>query len=80
MTQYKTDHEYLHWISLSNILDFLIDEYGFEWLFELIPVKCFDNNPSEKSSLKFLRNTQWARTKVEALYIQTMREDNENQK
>ncbi|HKM26289.1 MAG TPA: VF530 family DNA-binding protein, partial [Thiopseudomonas sp.] len=40
-------------------------------LAEIIPVNCFKTDPSEKSSLKFLRKTEWARSKVEALYIST---------
>lgn len=75
MTNQKTDHEYLHGISLAKILEYLIDTYWFEWLYEMIPINCFDNNPSEKSSLNFLRKTQWAREKVETLYIETKKED-----
>jgi len=47
------------------ILDFLIAEYGFEKLGEMVRINCFNSNPSKSSSLKFLRKTQWARTQVE---------------
>lgn len=64
----------LHWISLSTILDVLIEEYWFEKLSELIRINCFKNNPSKESSLKFLRKTEWARKHVEWLYVRTMKE------
>lgn len=64
-------HDPLHGITLAVILKRLVDHYGWEGLAEQIPVNCFKSDPSEKSSLKFLRKTQWARDKVEALYIQT---------
>ena len=49
----------------------VVEHYGWEGLAELIPLNCFKTDPSEKSSLKFLRKTQWARDKVETLYINT---------
>lgn len=61
----------LHGITLATVLQRLVAHYGWEQLAEQIPVNCFKNDPSEKSSLKFLRKTQWARDKVEALYIST---------
>lgn len=61
----------LHGITLATVLQRLVEHYGWEQLAEQIPVNCFKNDPSEKSSLKFLRKTQWARDKVEALYIAT---------
>lgn len=61
----------LHGITLAAILQRLVEHYGWEQLAEQIPVNCFKNDPSEKSSLKFLRKTQWARDQVEALYIAT---------
>ena len=64
-------HDPLHGITLATILQRLVEHYGWELLAEQIPVNCFKNDPSEKSSLKFLRKTQWARDKVEALYIST---------
>lgn len=61
----------LHGITLQRILEQLVDYYGFDTLSELIKIKCFTDNPSIKSSLTFLRKTDWARKKVEELYIKT---------
>ena len=61
----------LHGITLQRILEQLVDYYGFDTLSELIKIKCFTDNPSVKSSLTFLRKTDWARKKVEELYIKT---------
>jgi uncharacterized protein (DUF2132 family) len=61
----------LHGITLEKILIQLVDRYGWEELGELIPINCFLNNPSIKSSLTFLRKTPWARKKVEDLYLVT---------
>lgn len=60
----------LHGKSLENIVTALVDHFGFEELGRRIKVKCFTSDPSIKSSLKFLRKTPWARSKVESLYIQ----------
>lgn len=62
----------LHGITLQKILEQLVDFYGFDTLGELIKIKCFTDNPSIKSSLTFLRKTEWARTKVENLYIRSL--------
>ncbi len=62
----------LHGITLESILDKLIAFYGFDTLGELIKIKCFTENPSLKSSLTFLRKTDWARKKVEELYIKSV--------
>jgi uncharacterized protein (DUF2132 family) len=62
----------LHCITLQRILEILVDFYGFDTLGELIKIKCFTDNPSIKSSLTFLRKTDWARKKVEELYIRTL--------
>jgi uncharacterized protein (DUF2132 family) len=64
----------LHGIRLIDILEYLVDEYGWEDLGYVININCFTNNPSVKSSLKFLRKTQWARDKVERLYLKTIKE------
>jgi len=61
----------LHGLTLEKILVRLVEHYQWEGLYREIRVNCFSNNPSIKSSLTFLRRTQWARDKVEALYIQT---------
>lgn len=63
----------LHGITLEVIVTALFEHYGWDGLAERIPVNCFMNNPSIKSSLKFLRKTPWARDKVEALYLSLMR-------
>ncbi len=62
----------MHGITLKKILEDLEGFYGFDTLGELIKIKCFTDNPSVKSSLTFLRKTDWARKKVEELYIRTL--------
>ena len=62
----------LHGITLQKIVEDLVSFYGFDTLAELIKIKCFTSNPSVKSSLTFLRKTDWARKKVEDLYIKTL--------
>lgn len=62
----------LHGITLQKIVENLVDFYGFDTLGELIKIKCFNQNPSVKSSLTFLRKTEWARKQVEELYIKTL--------
>lgn len=59
----------LHGITLEAMVTALFEHYGWDGLAERIPVNCFINDPSIKSSLKFLRKTPWARDKVEALYL-----------
>ncbi len=59
----------MHGVTLEMILNRLVDNYGWEELGKRIRINCFSNDPSVKSSLKFLRKTPWARTKVENLYI-----------
>lgn len=61
----------LHGIKLADILEYLVEYYGWEVLGEKIKINSFNNNPSIKSSLKFLRKTPWAREKVEQLYLKT---------
>ena len=62
----------LHGITLENIVLQLVEKYGWEELGTLINIDCFNNNPGVKSSLKFLRKTPWARSKVENLYLKTI--------
>jgi uncharacterized protein (DUF2132 family) len=62
----------LHGITLQKIVETLVEYYGFDTLGELIKIKCFNENPSIKSSLNFLRKTDWARKQVEELYIKTI--------
>ncbi|MFZ6798888.1 VF530 family DNA-binding protein [Undibacterium sp. Di24W] len=59
----------LEGVTLEALLTELVAVYGWQRLGELVPVQCFLNEPSIKSSLKFLRKTPWARTKVEQLYL-----------
>ncbi len=59
----------LHGLTLQTILTELVDHFGFDELGQRIDIRCFNSDPSIKSSLKFLRKTQWAREKVEALYL-----------
>lgn len=66
------DKSPLHGVTLQAIVEKLVGYYGFDTLGELIPIKCFTSNPSIKSSLTFLRKTDWARKKVEDLYIKTI--------
>ena len=61
----------LHGIKLADILEALENEYGWEELGKRINIRCFNYDPSIKSSLKFLRRTPWAREKVEKLYLKT---------
>jgi uncharacterized protein (DUF2132 family) len=61
----------LHGITLETMLTRLFDKYGWEELAKRIPIQCFINDPSIKSSLKFLRRTPWARKKVEELYLRS---------
>jgi hypothetical protein len=62
----------LHGITLEMILNQLLEQYGWAELGERIPINCFKENPSIKSSLKFLRRTPWARKKVEDLYLESI--------
>lgn len=62
----------LHGKTLQSIVEYLVDFYGFETLSQKIKIKCFTENPSVKSSLTFLRKTDWARKKVEELYCETI--------
>lgn len=67
----KQPNNPLHGIKLAYILEELVEVYGFDGLGSRIPIRCFNLNPSIKSSLKFLRRTPWARDKVEQLYLKT---------
>ncbi|WP_444898167.1 VF530 family protein [Microbulbifer sp. SSSA005] len=61
----------LHGITLEKVVTRLQEHYGWDGLADRININCFKSDPSIKSSLKFLRKTQWARDKVEDLYIST---------
>lgn len=63
----------LHGITLEQILNHLVAHYGWVEMGRMIEIRCFNSDPSIKSSLKFLRKTPWARAKVEDLYIRSLR-------
>ncbi|MDX2190068.1 MAG: VF530 family protein [Bacteroidota bacterium] len=62
----------LHGITLEMIVNHLVATYGWKELGERINIKCFNIDPSIKSSLTFLRKTPWARKKVEDLYLKSI--------
>ncbi|MHB8132670.1 MAG: VF530 family protein [Anaerolineaceae bacterium] len=62
----------LHGITLEMILTYLVQHYGWAELSRRIPIRCFYNEPSIKSSLIFLRRTPWARKSVEELYLKSI--------
>ena len=70
MTQ---DNNPLHGITLQKLLTELVEHYGWEELSYMVNINCFKKDPSIKSSLKFLRKTDWARIKVEQIYIDLKR-------
>lgn len=59
----------LHGITLEKIVEALVENYDWDGLYDRLRMNCFKKDPSVKSTLKFLRKTPWARTKVEELYI-----------
>ncbi|MCK0145719.1 VF530 family protein [Arenibacter sp. F26102] len=64
----------LHGITLAVILESLVAQYGWEEMGARINIRCFNHDPSIKSSLKFLRRTPWAREKVEQLYLKSIKQ------
>lgn len=62
----------LHGIKLADVLELLLATYGWDELGDRIKIRCFQSDPSIKSSLKFLRKTPWAREQVERLYLRTI--------
>ena len=62
----------LHGVTLERIVTELVARHGWEALGRIIKIRCFDTDPSVKSSLKFLRTTPWARKEVEALYLRDL--------
>ena len=64
----------LHGITLEHIVNSLVEQFGWDELGSRINIRCFKNDPSVKSSLKYLRKTQWARDMVEKLYVTTQKE------
>ncbi|CAI0832900.1 VF530 family protein [Serratia ficaria] len=68
MTEHQSKDP-LHGVTLEQLLNKLVESYGWSGLAERIRINCFSSDPSIKSSLKFLRRTPWARKQVEELYI-----------
>jgi len=68
----------LHRVKLVDILEQLVEYYGWEQLAMKININCFKKDPSIKSCLKFLRRTPWARDKVEQLYLDLDKKTNKN--
>jgi len=64
----------LHGITLEMLLTELVAFHGWQVLGEEINIRCFTHDPSVASSLKFLRRTPWARARVEALYLDMLRQ------
>ena len=69
----RASNDPLHGITLQTILNSLLNRYGWEGLAERVKINCFYSNPSINSSLKFLRKTPWARTKIETLYLDSLK-------
>ncbi len=65
----------LHGVTLEKIVNNLVEHYGWDELGTRINIRCFNSDPSVKSSLKFLRRTPWARKKVERLYLATQKNE-----
>ena len=65
----------LHGVTLEQIVERLVEHYGWDKLAQRVNINCFKSDPSVKSSLKFLRRTPWARAEVEALYLTTFAKD-----
>ncbi len=63
-----------HGLKLKELLERLVAYYGWEYLGERVNIRCFQNNPSMKSSLGFLRRTRWAREHVEDVYLEMLEE------
>jgi len=59
----------LHGIKLEKLLTDIVEQYGWEELSRMVNINCFKKDPSIKSSLKFLRKTEWARAKVETIWL-----------
>jgi uncharacterized protein (DUF2132 family) len=73
MSEQAPSKDPLHGLTLEKIVTHLQESLGWEELGNQINIKCFTSNPSVQSSLKFLRKTPWARTKVEDFYKYALR-------
>ena len=67
-----TSKDPLHGVTLEMQVNALVARYGWAKLGQLVKINCFNSDPSVKSSLKFLRRTPWARAEVEALYLDSL--------
>ena len=65
----------LHGITLEMMLEKLVREYGWEEMGRHLPIRCFNFDPSIKSSLNFLRRNPWARAKVEEMYLESLEDE-----
>lgn len=63
----------LHGVKLLDMIEYLVEQYGWERLGDKIDIRCFKVDPTVKSSLKFLRRMPWAREKVEELYLNSIK-------
>lgn len=72
-TQEQLDHP-LHGVKLADILESLVDHYGWEYLAYEVNINCFKHNPTMKVSLKFLRKMKWAREHVQDIYIHMIKQ------
>lgn len=70
MTDAVKPVDYLHGVTLEQLLTQLVDHFGWTGMADLVRINCFRSNPSIRSSLTFLRRTPWARTQVELIYCQ----------
>ena len=75
MQEQPRSNDPLHGLTLEKIVIHLVESYGWEELGTQIRISCFTDNPSVQSSLKFLRKTPWARTKVEDFYKYSLRKN-----
>jgi uncharacterized protein (DUF2132 family) len=72
-TQEQLDHP-LHGVKLVDILESLVERYGWNYLADEVNILCFKHNPTMKVSLKFLRKFRWAREHVEDIYLDMLEE------
>ena len=71
----KLSKDPLHGVTLEMMINRLVEQYGWEEMGSIIRIRCFQQDPSINSSLKFLRRTPWARDKVEKLYLKSILKD-----
>ena len=62
----------LHGVTLEQILNYLVEKFGWMEMNRRVKINCFSSNPSVSSSLKFLRKNNWARIKVEQMYLESV--------